>query len=129
MAKPMPMRRPGRGMAPGGDMPKARKGTFPRVVRLLMEDYKWLFLAAMVLMALYSLGNITPSIFIKRISDIILRFTEGASWEEARPEILSVLVVMVVLLVSTIVCNYFYARIMALVNGLSYSLLRRIDHR
>ena len=115
MAKPMPMRRPGRGMAPGGDMPKARKGTLPRVVKLLMEDYKGLFLLAMLLMTLYSLGNITPSIFIKKISDIILGFTRGASWEEARPEILSVLVVMVVLLVSTIVCNYFYARIMAVV--------------
>ena len=40
MAKPMPMRGPARGGAPGRDMPKAPKGTMKRVVKLLMEDYK-----------------------------------------------------------------------------------------
>ena len=45
-------------------LPKAKKGTLPRVIKLLMEDYKGLFLAAMLLMAVYSLGNVTPSIFI-----------------------------------------------------------------
>ena len=34
------------------DMPKARKGTLPRVIKLLMEDSKWPFLLAMLFMAL-----------------------------------------------------------------------------
>ena len=37
---------------PKNDLPKARKGTLPRVIKLLMEDYKWPFLLAMLFMAL-----------------------------------------------------------------------------
>ena len=100
---------------PKKDMPKARKGTLPRVIRLLMEDYKWPFLLAMLFMTLYSIGNITPSIFIKRISEIILRFYETRSWDAARPEIFSVLLLMVVVFVATIVFNYLFARLMAII--------------
>ena len=97
------------------DMPKARKGTLPRVIKLLMEDYKWPFLLAMLFMALYSLGNISPSIFIERISDIILRFVSGKDWSAAWAELLPVIIVMVALLAVTIVLNFFYARLMAVI--------------
>ena len=46
----------GKGVPQQKDMPKARKGTLPRVVKLLMEDYKWPFLLAMLFMTLYSIG-------------------------------------------------------------------------
>ncbi len=105
MAKNMPKR----------DMPKAKKGTLPRVLKLLMEDYKWMFLLAMLCMALYSLGNITPSIFIKNITDIIVRFTQDGTWAEVRPQIGRVLVVMVAVLLLTIVFSYLYARLMAVI--------------
>ena len=65
MAKnPMP-----RAGMPAGkqEMPKARKGTMGRVIKLLMEDYKWPFLLAMLFMTVYSIGNISPSVFIKKI--------------------------------------------------------------
>ena len=100
---------------PKGERPKAPKGTMLRIIKLLMEDYKWPFLLAMLCMAVYSVGNIRPSVFIKKISEIILNFTAGASWEEARPEVISVLVGMVALLVATIVFNYLYARLMAVI--------------
>ena len=115
MAKPMPARGMNRGGAPGGDMPKARKGTMGRVVKLLMEDYKWPFLLAMLFMTLYSLGNISPSIFIKRISEIIIRHTASREWSTAMDEIVAILIFMVALLVVTIVCNYLYARLMAVI--------------
>ncbi|MBQ1371984.1 MAG: ABC transporter ATP-binding protein, partial [Oscillospiraceae bacterium] len=100
---------------PKKDLPKARKGTLPRVIKLLMEDYKWSFLLAMLFMTLYSIGNITPSIFIKRISEVILRFTEDSDWVGAREEIMSILLVMIVLLAVTVVLNYLYARLMAII--------------
>ena len=100
---------------PKKEMPKARKGTLPRVIRLLMEDYKWPFLLAMLFMTLYSVGNITPSIFIKRISEIILRFFANRDWEAARPEIFSVLIVMIAVFVATILFNYLFARLMAVI--------------
>ena len=97
------------------EMPKARKGTMGRVIRLLMEDYKWPFLLAMLFMALYSLGNISPSIFIERISGIILRFVETRDWAAARGELVPVMIVMVSILVVTILLNFFYARLMAVI--------------
>ena len=116
MAKGPVMRGPMRGpMGRTADMPKARKGTMGRIIRLLMEDYKSLFLLAMLFMTLYSIGNVTPSIFIKKIMEIILAFTEGASWEQALPQILNVLTVMVVVLAATIAFSFAYARIMAIV--------------
>ena len=100
---------------PKNDLPKARKGTLPRVIKLLMEDYKWPFLLAMLFMALYSIGNITPSIFIERISEIIIRHTADADWAGARKEISSIFLVMVVLLSCTVVLNLLYARLMAVI--------------
>ena len=97
------------------DMPKARKGTMGRVLKLLMEDYKWPFLLAMLFMALYSLGNISPSIFIEKISGIILRFVETRDWAGAKAELLPVMIVMVAILAVTIVLNFFYARLMAVI--------------
>ena len=96
-------------------MPKVKKGTLGRVLKLLMEDYKWLFLLAMVFMALYSVGNITPSVFIKNITDIILRFTGGATWAEARGEVWKVLGLMITVLVLTMLFSFLYARLMAVI--------------
>ena len=119
----------GRAM-PRKDMPKARKGTLPRVIRLLMEDYKWPFLLAMLFMALYSLGNISPSIFIEKISSIILRFVETRDWAGAKAELLPVMIVMVVILVVTIVLNYFYARLMAVITqGFLDKMRKRMFNR
>ena len=109
-----PMRGPQGGM-PRGKAPKVKKGTFGRVVRLLMEDYKGLFLTAMLLMALYSLGNITPNIFIKKITDIILKFKAGQNWSAARGEVWNVIWTMIAVFLLTIVCNFFYARLMAVI--------------
>ena len=86
----------GKGPGGKGEMPKARTGTMGRVLRLLMEDYKWPFLLAMLFMTLYSLGNITPTIFIKNITDVIERFLKSQSWADAKPEIMNILVLMLV---------------------------------
>ena len=96
-------------------LPKAKKGTLPRVVKLLMEDYKWPFLLAMLFMALYSIGNITPSIFIKNITDVIEHFASGGSWAEARPQVFGILIVMIAVLALTILCSFLYARLMAII--------------
>ena len=119
---PKPQMGPGMGRGPmgkgpggKGEMPKARKGTMGRVLRLLMEDYKGPFLLAMLFMTLYSLGNITPTIFIKNITDVIERFLSGRSWSDARPEIMNILVLMIVVFVLTIAFNYAFARLMAVI--------------
>ena len=119
---PKPQMGPGMGRGPmgkrpggKGEMPKARKGTMGRVLRLLMEDYKGPFLLAMLFMTLYSLGNITPTIFIKNITDVIERFLSGRSWSDARPEIMNILILMIVVFVLTIAFNYAFARLMAVI--------------
>ncbi len=96
-------------------LPKAKKGTLPRVLKLLMEDYKWLFLLAMVLMAIYSLGNVTPSIFIKNITDVIEQFYKGGDWKAVQPQVLRLLAIMAAVMLITIVCSYLYARLMAVI--------------
>jgi len=113
---PKPQMGPGMGKGAGGkgEMPKARKGTMGRVLRLLMEDYKGPFLLAMLFMTLYSLGNITPTIFIKNITDVIEKFLSGG-WDGARPEIIAILTLMIVIFVLTIACNYVFARLMAVI--------------
>ncbi len=105
---------------PKREMPKVKKGTLGRVIKLLMEDYKGMLLLALACMALYSIGNISPSVFIKRITDIIITFSRGGTWDEVRPLIGRVLAVMILALTVTIVFSYLYARIMAVITqGLS----------
>ena len=131
---PKPQMGPGMGRGPmgkgpggKGEMPKARKGTMGRVLRLLMEDYKGPFLLAMLFMTLYSLGNITPTIFIKNITDVIERFLSGRSWSDARPEIMNILVLMIVVFVLTIAFNYAFARLMAVITqGLLDKMRKRM---
>lgn len=96
-------------------LPKAKKGTLPRVIRLLMEDYKWPFLLAMLLMALYSLGNVTPSIFIKNITDVIEQFYKQGDWNAVQPQVLRLLMIMVAVMAATILCSFIYARLMAVI--------------
>ena len=95
-----------------GDMPKARKGTLPRVVKLLLHDYKGPLIFAMLCMAVFCLGNVTPSIFIKNVTDLIERgVTEG--WNAISGDLVRRLALMAGVLLLAVIGSFLYTRTMA----------------
>lgn len=101
----------GRGM-PGKDMPKARKGTLPRILKLLLHDYKGKLILATVCMAVFCVGNVTPSVFIKNITDIIVN-SEGLGWEAVSVKVLQMLLIMAVILMAAVLGSFLHSRMMA----------------
>lgn len=109
----MPNNHHGKGM-PGKNMPKARKGTLPRIIKLLLHDYKGKLIFAMLCMAVFCIGNVTPSIFIKNITDLI---GEGivSGWDAVSGSILQLLLIMATILLLAALGSFLYTRIMAVV--------------
>lgn len=52
--------------------PKARKGTFTRLIKLFWGDYKVLVTIALICVALFALISVAPSVFVKNIADVII---------------------------------------------------------
>lgn len=96
----------------GKTLPKARKGTLPRILKLLFHDYKGKLIFAIVCMAIFCLGNVTPSIFIKNISDIILN-SQALGWEVVAGKVVQMLLIMAVILMTATLASFLYTRTMA----------------
>ena len=62
---------PGRGYRPSNGKRPAKKGVFTRLIKLLLEDYKWHLLLVLLCIAINSVGNVMPSVFLKNITDYI----------------------------------------------------------
>ena len=97
-----------------GDLPKARKGTLPRIIKLLLKDYKGTLLFAMLCMAVYCLGNVTPSIFIKNVTDLIERGTKEG-WAAIYGDLVQLLLIMFAILMVATIGSFLYTRTMAVI--------------
>ena len=110
-------------------MPKAKKGTLPRILKLLLSDYKWKLLFAMLCMAIFCVGNVTPSIFIKNITDIIIN-GQSLGWEAVAGDVVQMLLVMAAILLLATVCSFLYTRSMAVITqGFMNKMRKRMFDR
>ena len=50
---------------------KAKKGTLPRLIKLLFSKYKWRVILSMICIVIMVAGNLTSSIVVKNITDTI----------------------------------------------------------
>ena len=97
-----------------GNMPKARKGTLPRIIKLLLHDYKGKLIFAMLCMAVFCLGNVTPSIFIKNVTELIGRGT-AEGWSAIYGQLVQLLLIMAVVLCLATLGSFLYTRTMAVI--------------
>ena len=110
-------------------MPKAKKGTLPRIIKLLLADYKWMLLFAMFCMAAFCVGNVTPSIFIKNITDIIIN-GQSLGWDAVAGEVVQMLLIMAAILLFATLCSFLYSRFMAVITqGFMNNMRKRMFER
>ncbi len=95
-----------------GDLPKARKGTLPRIIKLLLKDYKGPLLFAMICMGIFCLGNVTPAIFIENVTGLIEQ-GQTAGWDAISGELVKLLLIMAGVLVLATLGSFLYTRTMA----------------
>ena len=98
------------------NMPKqrAKKGTFTRLLRLLISDYKWLLPVVLVCIAINSVGNVLPSVFLKNITDYI-ETGLVSGWSAVSGDIVRLLVIMGCVLLVALISSFTHARVMAVV--------------
>lgn len=58
-------------MPKNGSHARAKKGTLPRLLKMLFKNYKWQMLLALICIVLVAVSNFTSSIFVKNISNTV----------------------------------------------------------
>ena len=108
-----PMRGPG-GRGPMGPRPQVKKGTLPRVIKLLYQFYPKLIPVVIFCIIFAAIVNAIPALFTKDILDIIAESIEnGVSWEVAATQIMPKVFILLGLYGITIVLVVLQSQLMA----------------
>ena len=132
------MKRPGGPGGPGG-RPKAKKGTFGRILKCLFEDYKGMLIVKYLLVTLFALVSVAPAIYINQMVtimsdglDLINKqgYTPEAALETMMPVILASVGIMIGIYAVGLLAAFFHTRIGAIVTqGFLYKMRKRMfDH-
>ena len=110
MARGIPMGRGGKNMR-GGPRPKAKKGTFKRILKLLFSNNKYIGLV-LVCITISAITGVASSIFLKRLLVIIDQGVKSDLSSVLKP--LTILfIIMGAVYGSSILCNFIQTRTMA----------------
>ena len=111
MARPMSMPR-GAKAGKGGPRPKAKKGTLPRLLKMLFSLNKWYLIAAGICLLLASVTGVANSIFLEKILFLIeegVQSGRSAVWGK----LLTIFAIMGGVYATCIISNFLQTRIMA----------------
>ncbi len=100
---------------PGGKRPKAKKGTFTRLIKMLFAEYKWLLIVAVACVIFSTFASTSASLFLNQI---VARVESGlqVGWTaQTSKSILSLIATMAGIYVVGIIATFVQARIMAVV--------------
>ncbi len=108
---------------------KAKKGTFPRLIKLLFKEYKWQMILTFFCLALAAVGNFTSSIFVKNITDTLehlIKQDAGYEWKN----LINIIIVMGVFYLIGLVASFTWNYTMAITTQKFLNYLRKemFDH-
>lgn len=92
-----------------------KKNTFTRLIKTLFEFYPVLLPVIIVLILFNSVVSSIPSIFMQNIISVIEKYWRTKDWVHAKPEIFSIVVVLLVLYILSLIASFTYNRLMAVV--------------
>ncbi len=124
---------------PGGKgRPKAKKGTFKRLLKCLFEDYKGMLIVKYLLITLFSLVSVAPAIYITQMVTIMndgLALIDGDTTAEQAleimmPVILASVGIMACIYVVGLIAAFVHTRLGAIITqGFLYKMRKRMfDH-
>ena len=86
--------RPPKG-GPGG-RPMAKKGTMKRLVKMLFSFYPVMLPTAIFCVIFNAVVSSVPSLFMQNVISVIEKYWSVGDWDSAKPEILSIVGVLVI---------------------------------
>ena len=119
--KPIPKTHGPQGMP----MPKGsiKKGTLPRLLKLLMKYYKWQMILVLVCILLNAVGSAMSSVFVKTLTDSIIKPGIANGLNAVMGELIGLIVTMACVYLVVILSSFFWNRAMATVTqGMLYHL-------
>ena len=112
--------------------PQAKRGVFRRILRDLFHYYPVMLPVTIVLILFSAVSAAIPAVFMERVVTILSDSLDAgdASWAAVRPQILSLLAVLVSIYVVSLVANYVYHRFLAIMTQGALDKYRRrmFDH-
>ncbi len=130
MAEVKTTRRPVMGRGPmrgrGMRVPKGaiKKGTFGRLIKMLLKYYKWRVLLVLACIALSSVGSLVSTIYMQQLIDKVITpaFATGFT-SELQATLLGLIIMMIVAYGMVTLTTFLYTRIGAIVTqGMLYHL-------
>ncbi len=100
---------------PMGKMPKAKKGTLKRLIKMLFSEYKLLLCIAIVCVIVSTVASTSASLFLNQIISRIEAGVKVGWTAETSRSILTIIGIMVAIYVFGIITSFAQARIMAVV--------------
>lgn len=111
-----PMGRPMRG-GRGMPVPKGaiKKGTFPRLIKMLFKHYKWYLVVALICIVINATGNLISSVFLQSLIDDVIPAGVANGFNSVAEKLLGMTLAMAGWYVVIVVASFAYNRIMAVV--------------
>ena len=92
-----------------------KKNTFTRLIKTLFEFYPVLLPVIIFLILFNAVVSSIPSIFMQNIISVIEKYWRTKDWVHAKPEIFSIVVVLLILYILSLIASFTYNRLMAVV--------------
>ena len=111
-----PMGRPMRG-GRGMPVPKGaiKKGTFPRLIKMLFKHYKWYLVVALICIVINATVNLVSSVFLQSLIDDVIPAGVANGFESVAEKLLGMTLAMAGWYAVIVVASFAYNRIMAVV--------------
>ena len=103
--------------------PKARKGTLPRLLKMLFADFKGLLILEIALIVTFGLVSTAPAIYVRTIAGYIATGLErvkageagAAVYADMSPQIIQTILIMVGIYILALTCVFTYQRLGAII--------------
>ncbi len=93
--------------------PKAKKGTFSRLMKLLYEFYPRMLPITIFCILFSAASAAIPDLYIQKVMAVIEKWYQAGDWASAYPEILPLIVTLSIIYIISLVAVYAYTQLMA----------------
>jgi len=107
------------------NMRKAKPHTIKRVIKTLFSFYPALLPTTLILILVASATAAVPDVFIKRVIDIIKKWSASGDWAGAQKELIPTMTVLVIIYIIALIMVYVYNQLMAVITQGFLSKMRR----
>lgn len=110
---------------PGVKRPKASKGVFGRIIKLLFKFYPVLVPLSIFCILFSAAIAVVPDVFIKQVTSIITQYAPTKNWSAASQELLPRMTILIVLYLLALAATAAYTQINAVITQGFLTKMRR----